>query len=90
VNSSMLEDAKTYAPGAFAIGGCFVLPNPTGLRNLRSLDIRLAVGGEDHFLESNHRISEALWDKGVLAGSGSVAGRGPQGALLGDMAARHL
>ncbi len=35
------------------------------LRALRSLDIRLVVGEADYFLESNRRLSEALWNKGV-------------------------
>jgi esterase/lipase superfamily enzyme len=35
------------------------------LENLRSLDIRLAVGESDYFCESNRKISQALWQKGV-------------------------
>jgi esterase/lipase superfamily enzyme len=44
------------------------IPNLTDesiLHALRSLDIRLVVGEDDYFLESNRQLSAALWRKGV-------------------------
>ncbi len=35
------------------------------LQHVRALDIRLVVGEHDYFLDSNRRLSEALWSKGV-------------------------
>jgi esterase/lipase superfamily enzyme len=35
------------------------------LQHLRAMDIVLAVGNEDPFLDSNHRLSTVLWDKGI-------------------------
>jgi esterase/lipase superfamily enzyme len=35
------------------------------LGKLRSLEIRLIVGGADQFFESNRQLSQALWDKGI-------------------------
>jgi esterase/lipase superfamily enzyme len=41
------------------------LDDPELLCRLRSLDITLAIGEEDYFFESNRKISQALWQKGV-------------------------
>jgi esterase/lipase superfamily enzyme len=38
------------------------------LDSLRHLEITLAVGEEDVFLESNQRLSAALWEKGIWHG----------------------
>ncbi len=60
------------------------------LRNLRSLDIRLAVGGADAFFESNHRLSEALWDKGIWHAFDVWPGEAHKARSWREMAARHL
>jgi esterase/lipase superfamily enzyme len=60
------------------------------LRNLRSLDIRLAVGGADYFSESNRRLSEALWDKGIWHAFDVWPGVAHRPPYWREMAARHL
>jgi len=47
---------------------CHFIPNLTDtelLKQLRKLDITLAVGGADVFLENNRALSQALWEKGI-------------------------
>jgi esterase/lipase superfamily enzyme len=47
---------------------CHFLPNlhdPRPLDEIRRLQITLAVGEEDPFKDSNHRLSHALWEKGA-------------------------
>ncbi len=47
---------------------CHFIPNLTDtelLKRLRKLDITLAVGERDVFLENNRAFSQALWDKGI-------------------------
>lgn len=44
------------------------IPNLTDtelLKQLRKLDITLAVGEQDAFIENNRALSQALWDKGI-------------------------
>jgi len=60
------------------------------LRPLRSLDIRLAVGQGDHFIESNHQLSAALWDKGVWHAFDVWPGKAHTPRSWREMVARHL
>jgi esterase/lipase superfamily enzyme len=66
------------------------LSDPKVLENLRSLDIRLAVGGEDHFSDSNHQLSEALWNKGVWHAFDVWPGKAHKPHYWREMATRHL
>jgi esterase/lipase superfamily enzyme len=60
------------------------------LQYLRSLDIRLAVGGADQFFESNYRLSEALWDKGIWHAFEVWPGEAHKARYWREMAAQHL
>jgi esterase/lipase superfamily enzyme len=60
------------------------------LRRLRALDIRLAVGEADFFLESNHQLSRALWDKGVWHAFELWPGKAHAPHSWREMVARHL
>lgn len=66
------------------------LSDPELLRVLRALDIRLAVGGADFFFESNHRLSEALWEKGIWHAFEVWPGAAHKPSYWREMAARHL
>jgi esterase/lipase superfamily enzyme len=66
------------------------LSDPELLGRLRSLDIRLAVGGSDHFFESNQRLSEALWEKGVWHAFDVWPGAAHKPQFWREMVARHL
>jgi esterase/lipase superfamily enzyme len=41
------------------------LTDPVLLQQLRNLDITLAIGERDPFIENNRTLSQTLWDKGV-------------------------
>ncbi|MDV7394424.1 hypothetical protein RZS08_23780, partial [Arthrospira platensis SPKY1] len=41
------------------------LSDPWLLDHLRRLDIVMAIGDQDPFLDNNRRLSESLWHKGV-------------------------
>ncbi len=60
------------------------------LQSLRSLDIRLAVGGDDYFFESNHRLSHALWEKGIWHAFDVWPGTAHKPHYWREMVARHL
>ncbi len=61
------------------------------LRALRSLDIRLVVGEGDYFVESNRRLSETLWEKGIWHAFELWHGRAAHTPhYWREMAARHL
>ena len=66
------------------------LSDPQLLHSLRSLDIRLAVGSDDYFSESNHQLSEALWAKGVWHAFDVWPGTAHKPQSWREMAARHL
>jgi esterase/lipase superfamily enzyme len=66
------------------------LSDPEILAKLRALDIRLAVGEGDHFIESNHQLSRALWDKGVWHAFEVWPGKAHTPRSWRDMVARHL
>jgi esterase/lipase superfamily enzyme len=75
-----------YTPNHFVPN----LSDPEILRKIRSLDIRLAVGGADYFFESNQRLSEALWEKGVWHAFEVWPGTAHKPHFWREMAARHL
>ncbi|HEX2092601.1 MAG TPA: alpha/beta hydrolase-fold protein [Longimicrobiaceae bacterium] len=55
------EDVYFNTPSHF-------IPNLTDqslLSRLRQIDIKLAIGEADAFLENNRALSQALWDKGI-------------------------
>jgi esterase/lipase superfamily enzyme len=60
------------------------------LRQLRALDIRLAIREGDFFIESNRDLSAALWAKGVWHAFDVWPGTGHAPRTWRDMAARHL
>ncbi len=64
--------------------------DPELLQRLRCLDIRLAVGGADWFFESNHQLSQALWEKGVWHAFEVWPGKAHEPHSWREMAARHL
>jgi esterase/lipase superfamily enzyme len=69
------------------------IPNvsdPALLHDLRSLDIRLAVGGSDDFFDSNHHLSNVLWDKGVWHAFDVWPGKAHQPQYWREMVTRYL
>jgi esterase/lipase superfamily enzyme len=66
------------------------LGDPEILKNIRALDIRLVVGDSDFFFESNHQLSQALWDKGVWHAFEVWPGTAHKPQYWREMVARHL
>jgi esterase/lipase superfamily enzyme len=66
------------------------LSDPGALRHMRALDIRLAIGEDDFFVESNRNLSEALWSKGVWHAFDIWPGKAHTPHAWREMAARHL
>jgi esterase/lipase superfamily enzyme len=66
------------------------LSDPEILADLRSLDIRLAVGNADFFFESNQQLSDALWQKGVWHAFDVWPGTAHKPQYWREMAARYL
>jgi len=82
-------DANVY----FHMPNHFVpnLTEPHVLQQLRSLDIRLAIGEADYFIESNRLLSAALWEKGIWHAFDVLPGRAAHSPpYWREMAARHL
>lgn len=55
------DDIYYNTPGHFIVN----LTDPELLKQLRKLNITLAVGERDAFFENNRDFSQALWDKGI-------------------------
>jgi esterase/lipase superfamily enzyme len=60
------------------------------LAALRKMDIVLAIGREDPFLENNRQLSRILWDKGVWNALHEWDGRAHQGRYWRKMAPLYL
>ena len=66
------------------------LDDPGRLDALRRMDIVLAVGREDPFLDNNRQLSRVLWEKGVWNALHEWDGRAHQGHAWRQMAPLYV